>query len=82
MTRKILLLLLILLFFPVVSLGETMVDLVERDGLFYTKFTDVPFTGNINGKSQGVIKNGKKEGPWVEYQDNGQLQLNLLHGGQ
>ena len=42
---------------------------------FYKKFTDVPFTGNITGKTeQGTIKNGKKEGLWVRYYDNGQLQ--------
>jgi len=35
---------LLVLLFPVLTLGETMKDLVERDGLFYKKFTDVPFT--------------------------------------
>ena len=50
-----------------------MDDLVERDGLYYKKFTDVPFTGNITGKSQGTIRNGKRDGPWVIYWDNGQL---------
>ena len=25
------------------------------------------------GKSQGKIKNGKKEGAWIEYDDNGQV---------
>ena len=51
-----------------------MDDLVERDGLFYKKFTDVPFTGEITDKTaQGTFRNGKKEGPWVRYHDNGQL---------
>jgi len=50
-----------------------MDDLVKRDGIYYKKFTDVPFTGNITGTKQGKIKNGKKEGPWVFYRDNGQL---------
>ena len=62
------------LLFPITTFGETMDDLVERDGLFYKEFTDVPFTGNLTGKSQGKIKNGKKDGPWVSYHDNGQLQ--------
>ena len=52
----------------------TMDDLVERDGLYYKEFTDVPFTGDITDKTtQGTFRNGEKEGPWVEYQDNGQL---------
>ena len=31
-------------------------DLVERDGLFYKKFTDVPFTG----EEQNEFENGEK----------------------
>ncbi len=27
-----------------------MDDLVEREGLFYKKFTDVPFTGEVRGQ--------------------------------
>jgi antitoxin component YwqK of YwqJK toxin-antitoxin module len=54
-------------------LGETMDDLVKRDGLYYKEFTDVPFTGKITGKKQGTIRNGEKEGPWVRYWYNGQL---------
>ena len=51
-----------------------MDDLVERDGLYYKKFTDVPFTGDITDKTtQGTFRNGEKEDPSVEYQDNGQL---------
>ena len=50
-----------------------MDDLVERDGLYYKKFTDVPFTGKITGKTQGLFKNGRKHGLWVGYHDNGQL---------
>ena len=65
---------LMVLVFPPLALGETMKDLVERDGLFYKEFTDVPFTGNLTGKTQGTIKNGNKVGPWVRYHDNGQLK--------
>ena len=31
------------------SWGLTMDDLVEREGIYYKKFTDVPFTGEIDG---------------------------------
>jgi hypothetical protein len=66
--------LVLVLFFPGFTLAEKMKDLVKRDGLYYKQFTDVPFTGKITGKkTQGTIRNGKKDGPWVSYYDNGQL---------
>ena len=49
-------------------------DLVERDGLFYEKFMDVPFTGNSIGIEQGKLIKGKREGEWIKYFENGQLQ--------
>ena len=58
--------------------GEEVVtidDLVEREGIYYKKFTDIPFSGKVTGIEQGTFKNGKKEGPWVNYWDNGQLRL-------
>jgi antitoxin component YwqK of YwqJK toxin-antitoxin module len=48
-------------------------DLVERDGVYFKKRTDVPFTGKTKGKTQGTYRNGKKHGLWVRYHDNGQL---------
>jgi len=67
--------LLLVFLFPSLALGEevTMDDLVEREGLYYKKFTEVPFTGKVTGIQQGKIKNGKREGPWVFYHDNGQI---------
>ena len=50
-----------------------MRDLVERDGLHYKKFTDVPFSGKTTGKIQGTFRHGKTHGPWVFYHKNGQL---------
>ena len=55
------------------SWGETVDDLVERGGIFYKKFSDVPFTGKVEGISKGRYKKGKKEGYWVHYHHNGQL---------
>ena len=66
-------LVLVVLLFPSLALGETMRDLVERDGLHYKKFTDVPFSGKTTGKIQGTYKNGVLDGPSVSYYDNGQL---------
>lgn len=50
-----------------------MDDLVYRDGLYYKKFSDVPFTGKTTGRDQGSLNNGKKVGPWVYFYANGQL---------
>ena len=47
-----------ILLFPALAFGEevTLDDLVERDGLYYKKFTNVPFTGDVTGKSQRAIQ--------------------------
>ena len=74
MKRTLAPILLITFLFPSLAYGVTMDDLVVRDGLYYKKFTDVPFTGKVTGKTQGSFKNGKKHGSWVRYQDNGQLK--------
>ena len=51
-----------------------MGDLVKREGIYYEKFTDVPFTGEIiRGLEQGSFKNGVKDGAWIGYHGNGQL---------
>ena len=51
-----------------------MNDLVKRDGLYYRKYTNVPFSGTVTGQHQGTIKDGKEHGPWVRYHENGQLK--------
>ena len=48
-------------------------DLLVRDGLYYKKFSDVPFSGKVTGLRNGLMKNGKEEGVWVSYHENGQL---------
>ena len=55
--------------------SETMDNLVEKNDLFYNKFTEQhPFSGKVTGKSQGRVKDGRKEGLWEYYYDNGQLE--------
>ncbi len=56
------------------SWSETIDDLVLREGLWYKKFTDVPFTGDINGRISGRFIDGKFDGQFVHYWENGQLQ--------
>jgi len=46
---------------------------VQRGGLHYKKYTNVPFTGKITGNVQGPFRNRKKDGPYVFYYENGQL---------
>ena len=46
-------------------------DLVLRDSIYFKKFTDVPFSGEVTGRQQGSFKNGKEEGPWVGYNEDG-----------
>ncbi|MDA9765685.1 hypothetical protein N9D07_03380 [Alphaproteobacteria bacterium] len=69
------------------SWGETWDDIVERDGLLYKKFTETPFTGEVEGirvyvispsltlKSfqKGKVEQGKADGFWTIYWENGQL---------
>ena len=50
-----------------------MRDLVQRDGVYYEKFSDVPFSGKVTGSFNGLIMNGKREGAWVEFHVDGQL---------
>ena len=56
-----------------------MDNLVVREGLHYKKFSEVPFTGKVTGKTQGSFRNGKKDGPWVSYWKNGQLLLKSIY---
>ena len=63
--------------------------LVERDEVFYTKNTNKPYTGSIFSlfddginESEGSLKNGKLDGEWIEWYNNGQMLIkeNYLNG--
>ena len=62
---------------PALAYGETVKYeyLVEREGIYYKKFTEVPFTGATTEQTQELFKDGKKDGAWVRYYDNGQTYL-------
>lgn len=64
---------LLTLLFPLFASGATKIILEKRDGLWYEKSSDVPFTGEVDGIDQGSFKDGKREGPWIEYSENGQV---------
>ena len=59
------------------SWSETLTkdDLVHRNKLYYKKFTDVPFTGEVSGEWDGNFRNGKKSGSWLTFHENGQLLM-------
>ena len=73
--KYVVILVLLLGFTTPVHAGEevTLDDLIQRDGIFYEKFSNVPFTGKVTGLQQGRFKNGFMEGPWVSCHENGQL---------
>tara|TARA_B100001027_G_scaffold210482_1_gene177664 strand:- start:166 stop:609 length:444 start_codon:yes stop_codon:yes gene_type:complete len=75
---KIAVMFLLNLFFAIgivsISKSETIDDLVEREALFYLKFTDTPFTGELEGMQQGKLSEGKKQGSWLEFWITGQLK--------
>ena len=41
---------------PEIDLSMELNELVEREGLYYQKFSQVPFTGEISGNYQGSIR--------------------------
>ena len=64
---------------------EDIKHLVKREGIFFKKFSDVPFDGEvIGGRHKGFIQNGKKEGSWLTYFENGQLKekSNFIEGAK
>ena len=61
------------------SWSVTIDDLVLRKGLYYKKFTDVPFSGDIKGRISGGFINGKFDGLFVHYWENGQLQTKGIY---
>jgi antitoxin component YwqK of YwqJK toxin-antitoxin module len=75
MVMKTLLLILFISLLSTPSWSETFDDLVKREGIYYQKFTNVPFNGKVTGSAQGAFKNGKREGAWAEYYENGQLLI-------
>jgi len=66
------LVLMCLVSFP--SWGLSMDDLVERRGIYYKKFSDVPFTGETDGFWRGSFKDGKREGSFEFYWESGDLR--------
>jgi len=66
---------LVSLLIPSLALGETvnLEDLILRGDIYSKKLAGIPFTGDVTGKRKGKLEDGKKEGRWITYHDNGQI---------
>ena len=60
--------------------SETINDFVERNGKYYLKFTDEGFSGKVEGRVQGTLKDGLWEGKYTSYWNNGQLEQKGNYG--
>ena len=68
---------------PALSWAMGLEDLVKREGLYYEKFSNTPFSGKTEGLVQGHFNAGKKHGSWNEYYSNGQLkEVGTFHFNQ
>jgi len=61
--------------FSVIGMCEKvkMNDLTERGGLYFKKSSEIPFTGELEGRYEGKMVNGKREGLWLTYSPDGNL---------
>ena len=48
-------------------------ELLTRDGIYYKRFSNIPFTGRVTGIWQGNIVNGLIEGQWSVFLNSGEL---------
>ena len=63
--------------------SEYSSSLVERNGVYYKKFSDIPFTGKVQGRDKGSFINGLKEGPWVWYDlDGAEIEKGIFKNGK
>ena len=77
-------LLLILCLSAAVGCQEQTIDrdqLVERDGLFYEKFSTEPFTGKVTGKTVGRMSEGLFKGLVSVFDEDGQLSAQMVQKG-
>ena len=72
---------LLVLLFPSLASGESVRwdDLIITNGLYFKKFTNVPFSGKVAGKEQGSLKNGKRVGVWIEYNKDGRVDPEVTY---
>lgn len=80
MIRLIATLICLMLMSPVMAGAENIEDFNLINGRYHKKFTKKPFSGKIDeGRQQGLIKNGLKEGIWDEYDRQGRLEKESVY---
>jgi hypothetical protein len=56
--------------------SDTINDLVERDGIYYKKLSDIPFTGEVSGGEQDEIEwTPEIAGEWTHSYSNGEFLI-------
>ena len=61
------------------AIATSLDDLINTDGIYDKKFTEVPSTGTVDeGMHLGAIKNGKEEEPWVDCYEDGTKMEDLI----
>ena len=72
---------LLVLLFPALALGGEvkLKDLVITNGLYFNKFTNIPFTGKVTGKEQGSFKDGKRVGVWIVCDSKGRVSKEVTY---
>ena len=48
-------------------------DLYKKNGLYFERSVDKPFNGYVTGSQEGMLINGKKDGLWSGFYENGNL---------
>ena len=61
------------------AVSEAYTDLVQREGLYYKKFSDEPFNGQLDGKVQTKVQKGYFHGSWLKFDDDGKLMEKGFH---
>ena len=59
-------------------------DLVKREGIWYKRFSDEPYSGTVVGIVRGKVVKGKQEGKWTGWYESGELKrrMNYKNGKQ
>ncbi len=54
-------------------------DLVERNGFWYKKLAEEPFSGSVCCETRGKVVKGKREGKWTIWFASGQLSAGAYY---
>lgn len=79
--KSVLLLLFALLLAPVANAQVLQTDLEEREGMWYEKGSDTPYSGQVTepDRMEGQIEDGKRIGEWVWYAPEGHREYMMVY---